>query len=210
VPESDDEAEGGVLAVDSPVVIIKCLKLLTATLQNPKISQLNATLHTVIETFVTVSVQSEIAGIRKEAIIALCCLCLRSLDSARLHMLLLLQAAHIDVHEVRIAAISAVVDLLMRQGLASFITGGSQEELDHSGSNSELGASRCADTADSHSGIESYLDSDMTKGATLTHPERAECPGRQQRCGHPHQDTRRARPGAEDRDCRRAVQAAHD
>ena len=32
------------------------------------------------------------------------------------------QAAHIDVHEVRIAAISAVVDLLMRHGLASFIT----------------------------------------------------------------------------------------
>ena len=105
VPESDDEAENGVLAVDSPVVIMKCLKLLTATLQDPKISQLNATLHTLMETFVTVSVQSEMAGIRKEAIIALCCLCLRSLDSARQHMLLLLQAAHIDVHEVGIAAV---------------------------------------------------------------------------------------------------------
>ena len=69
---------------------------------------------------------------------------------------------------MRIAAISAVVDLLMRHGLASFITS-SQEELDASGSNSEVGASRCADN---HSGIESYLDGDMTtKGATLTQTE---------------------------------------
>ena len=37
-------------------------------------------------------------------------------------MLLLLQAAHIDVPEVRIAAITAVIDLLMRHGLTAFIT----------------------------------------------------------------------------------------
>ena len=101
------------------------------------------------------------------------------------------QAAHIDVHEVRIAAISAVVDLLMRHGLASFITASNTgdssrnsssevssqlsflggEELDNSGTGSEA-ASRCADTADSHSNIESVLDSDMTtKGATLTQNE---------------------------------------
>merc|ERR1719234_2732980 len=124
VPESDDEEVqgGGEVDLDNPTVTLKCLKLLTATLQDPKITSLNATLHTLMETFVTVSAQSEIAGIRREAIVALCCLCLRSLDSARQHMLLLLQAAHIDVHEVRIAAISAVVDLLMRHGLASFIT----------------------------------------------------------------------------------------
>merc|ERR1719209_2378521 len=88
-------------------------------------------------------------------------------------MLLLLQAAHIDVHEVRIAAISAVVDLLMRHGLASFITASNSagEDLDNSGTGSEA-ASRCADTADSHSNIESVLDSDMTtKGATLTQNE---------------------------------------
>ena len=85
-----------------------------------------------------------------------------------------LQAAHIDVHEVRIAAISAVVDLLMRHGLASFITASNSaggEDLDNSGTGSEA-ASRCADTADSHSNIESVLDSDMTtKGATLTQNE---------------------------------------
>merc|ERR1719403_697096 len=98
VPESDDEdVQGGDVDPDNPTVTLKCLKLLTATLQDPKITSLNATLHTLMETFVTVSVQSEIAGIRREAIVALCCLCLRSLDSARQHMLLLLQAAHIDV-----------------------------------------------------------------------------------------------------------------
>jgi hypothetical protein len=35
---------------------------------------------------------------------------------------LLLQATHIDVSEVRIAAISTVIDLLMRHGLSAFIT----------------------------------------------------------------------------------------
>merc|ERR1719394_160545 len=137
VPDSD--VQGGDVDPDNPTVTLKCLKLLTATLQDPKITSLNATLHTLMETFVTVSVQSEIAGIRREAIVALCCLCLRSLESARQHMLLLLQAAHIDVHEVRIAAISAVVDLLMRHSLASFITGNSTggEELDNSGTGSE-------------------------------------------------------------------------
>ena len=66
-----------------------------------------------------------------------------------------LQAAHIDVHEVRIAAISAVVDLLMRHGLASFITASNSaggEDLDNSGTGSEV-ASRCAETAYSHSNI---------------------------------------------------------
>merc|ERR1719234_2885092 len=83
VPESDDEEVqgGGEVDIDNPTVTLKCLKLLTAPLQDPKITSLNATLHTLMETFVTVSVQSEIAGIRREAIVALCCLCLRSLDS---------------------------------------------------------------------------------------------------------------------------------
>ena len=35
-------------------------------------------------------------------------------------MLLLLQAPNIDVHKVRIAAIIAMVDLLMKHGLFSF------------------------------------------------------------------------------------------
>ena len=51
-----------------------------------------------------VSVQSEHANIRKEAINAMDCLCLRSIDTSRQYLLLLLQAAHIDVHEVGILA----------------------------------------------------------------------------------------------------------
>ena len=56
---------------DNPKVTLKCLPLLVATLQNPSITQLNNTLLTLLEEFVTVSVQSEIAAIRKEAILAL-------------------------------------------------------------------------------------------------------------------------------------------
>ena len=41
VPESDDEEEvqGGGVDPDNPTVTLKCLKLLTATLQDPKITR---------------------------------------------------------------------------------------------------------------------------------------------------------------------------
>ena len=98
IPESDEEEEAMVAAGDtSPAVLLKCLKLLTATMQDPKITSLNATLHTLMETFVTGSVQSEAAAVRREAIVALCCLCLRSPDSARQHMLLMLQVSHLAI-----------------------------------------------------------------------------------------------------------------
>ena len=97
IPESNEEEEEAMVAAGdtSPAVLIKCLKLLTATMQDLKITSLNAMLHTLMETFVTGSVRSEVAGVRREA------------------------------------AISAVVDLLMRRGLASFITSPQAEELDN-------------------------------------------------------------------------------
>merc|ERR1719186_225118 len=156
---------------DNPAVTLKCLRLLVATLQDPSITQLNSTLHTLLEEFVTVSVQSELPSIRKEAITALTCCCLRSIENARQHMLLLLQAAHIDVHEVRIAAIIGVVDLLMKHGMSSFIT---IEEpiMDLSGGDSSVTPSRCADSVDSHSNIDTAMESDLaTRGATLTQSE---------------------------------------
>eukprot|EP00090_Calanus_glacialis_P042984 TRINITY_DN7612_c0_g1_i1.p1 TRINITY_DN7612_c0_g1~~TRINITY_DN7612_c0_g1_i1.p1 ORF type:complete len:1486 (-),score=621.94 TRINITY_DN7612_c0_g1_i1:145-4602(-) len=158
-------------ALDNPAVTLKCLRLLVATLQDPSITQLNATLLTLLEEFVMVSVQSELPAIRKEAITAMACCCLRSIEPARQHMLLLLQAAHIDVHEVRIAAIIAVVDLLMKHGLSSFITQ-EEPELDLSGGDSSVTPSRCADSADSHSNIDLAMESDLaTRGATLTQSE---------------------------------------
>ena len=54
VSERGDEMEDSMLSVDSSAVTMKCLKLLTATLQDLKTSQLKATLHTLMETFVTV------------------------------------------------------------------------------------------------------------------------------------------------------------
>merc|ERR1719244_1175316 len=173
-PDQPD-AEDPIL--DNPAVTLKCLRLLVATLQDPAINSLNATLHTLMEEFVTISVQSEIAGIRKEAILALACCCLRSPENARQHMLLLLQAAHIDVHEVRITAITAVADLLMKHGLSSFITGEelTKEQLDESGGggSSDGRASRVEDpSGEGHANIESCLESDLvTRGATLTQSE---------------------------------------
>ena len=54
VSDRDDEMEDSMLSVDSSAVTMKWLKLLTATLQDLKTSQLKATLHTLMETFVTV------------------------------------------------------------------------------------------------------------------------------------------------------------
>merc|ERR1719282_273766 len=152
--------------IDNPAVTLKCLRLLVSALQDPSIIKLNSTLLTLLEEFVTISVQSEIAAIRKEAILALSCCCLRSIESARQHMLLLLQAAHIDVHEVRIAAITAVVDLLMKHGLASFIT--AEENMDMSGGDgSSTSPSKCGDGS-----IDNAMESDLaTRGATLTQNE---------------------------------------
>ena len=163
IPVNVDVAEIEPESADNPTVTLKCLRLLVATMQDPGITQLNATLHTLLEEFIIVSVKSEMAHIRKEAIIALATCCLRSIDNARQHMLLLLQAAHIDVHEVRLAAIAAVIDLLMKHGLAAFITSNMADtavEVDNS----------C--TSETASNIESALESDMaTRGATLTQAE---------------------------------------
>ena len=52
--ERGDEMEDSMLSVESSAVTMKWLKLLTATLQDLKTSQLKATLHTLMETFVTV------------------------------------------------------------------------------------------------------------------------------------------------------------
>merc|ERR1719317_626733 len=147
-----DMNDESVPALDNPAVTLKCLRLLVATLQDPSITQLNSTLLTLLEEFVMVSVQSELASIRKEAITAMACCCLRSIENARQHMLLLLQAAHIDVHEVRIAAIIAVVDLLMKHGLSSFITQ-EEPELDRSGGDSNVTPSRCQDRSGGDSNV---------------------------------------------------------
>ena len=146
-------------ALENPAVTLKCLRLLVATLQDPSITQLNATLLTLLE-FVMVSVQSELPAIRKEAITAMACCCLRSIENVRQHMLLLLQAVHIDVHV-------AVLDLLMKHSLSSFITQ-EEPELDVSGVDSSVTPSRCVDSADSHSNSETAMESSL---ATLTQSE---------------------------------------
>jgi len=82
-----------------------------------------------------------------------------------MHMLLLLQAAHIDVPEVRIAAITAVIDLLTFHGLGSFITAAPASADTSGGTEAEL-------FSETSSSIENALESDMaTRGATLTQTE---------------------------------------
>ena len=149
---------------EDPEITMKCLKLLVATLQDPSITQLNATLFTLLEEVVVVAVQNQSVSIRKEAILALNCFCLRSIENARCHMLLFLQAAHVDRPEVRIAAITAVIDLLMMHGMGSFITTAAPAAADLSGTEGEL--------SETSSSIDTALESDMaTRGSELTQNE---------------------------------------
>ena len=60
-------------------------------------AQQHAMLLTLLEEFVTVSVQSEIAAIRKEAILALSCCRPCPIESVRQHMLLLLLLLQGDI-----------------------------------------------------------------------------------------------------------------
>ena len=87
----------------NPNVTLKCLRLLVATLQDPSITQLNTTLQILLEECVTISVNSESPEIRTEAITALACCCLKSIQNAKQHMLLLLQAVQIDVTSLVLA-----------------------------------------------------------------------------------------------------------
>jgi len=158
-----DLLDGEDRSMDDPTVTLKCLTLLVSIMQDARLTQLNNTLHTLLEEFVTAAVQSEQPVIRKKAICALTCCCLRSLESARQHMLLLLQAAHIDVDEVRIMSISSVVDLLMKYGLASFITAEEAAPLDRSGD---------SPTKAGETSIDNAMDSELAgRGATLTQSE---------------------------------------
>ena len=65
--------------------------------------------------------------------------------------------------QVRIAAITAVVDLLMKHGLAAFITGSTTPDPE-----GECDTSETASRVDSN--IESALDSDMAMRVTLLSP----------------------------------------
>lgn len=72
-------------------VTLLCLRLVVSALQDPAITGLDPTLLSLMEEFVTLSVQSEAPEVRREAVTALACCCLRSLPAARQHMLLFLQ-----------------------------------------------------------------------------------------------------------------------
>ena len=62
------------------------------------------------------------------------------------------------------AAITGVVDLLMKHGLGSFITGSPEQSLDTSGGESSVSPSKCGDGS-----IDNAMESDLaTRGATLT------------------------------------------
>ena len=133
---------------DDPLIIHKCLKMLGVMLESNDIKSANATLQTLLDEFVVPSVQNIDCHIRNSAVKAMGGTCLRSLDAAKRHLLLILQIAHLDTPEVRITALNVIYDLLMWHGLPAFIT----STADESGDNVQ---------DDEMSNLESVLDSEQ-------------------------------------------------
>ena len=74
-----------------------------------------------MEEFITPSLRSVDFQIRKAAIKAMGACCIRSLDAAKRHILVILQVVHLDMPEVRMMALKVIYDLLMCHGLQAFM-----------------------------------------------------------------------------------------
>ena len=128
---------------EDPVVVHKCLVMLSELMHCSDITSLNATLQTVMDEFIVASLSSLNNEIKNAALKACGSFCLRSLDAAKRHILLMVQMAHLDSVHVRMTALESIFDLLMWYGAHAFVD---QESVN----------------ADGSSNIESLLESQMT------------------------------------------------
>lgn len=78
--------------------------------------------------------------------------CIRSLDAAKRHILVILQVVHLDMPEVRMMALKVIYDLLMWHGLQAFVDSSAAA----ASAASEGGSAFCEDT-----GSQSQPDSDL-------------------------------------------------
>ena len=117
---------------EDPVVIHKCLVMLSELMHCPDITSLNATLQTVMDEFIVVSLNSLNNLIKDAALRACGSFCLRSLDAAKRHIMLMVQMAHLDSVSVRMTALESIFDLLMWYGANAFVD---QESINDDGTN---------------------------------------------------------------------------
>ena len=106
---------------EDPIVVHKCLVMLSELMHCSDITSLNATLQTVMDEFIVVSLSSLNNQIKNAALKACGSFCLRSLDAAKRHILLMVQMAHLDSVQVRMTALESIFDLLMWYGAHAFV-----------------------------------------------------------------------------------------
>ena len=158
VDGDDEPLNASTIKCDDPLIIHKSLKMLGVMLESNDIKSTNATLQTLLDEFVVPSVQNVDFQIRNSAVKAMGGCCLRSLDAAKRHLLLILQIAHLDTPEVRITALNVIYDLLMWHGLPAFITNNANDnENRDDGDSSDLSK---LPQDDEVSNLESALDSE--------------------------------------------------
>ncbi|XP_065184105.1 condensin complex subunit 3-like [Sycon ciliatum] len=100
--------------------LLKCLSVLQELLLDVTRPSLSPSLRALTDSLVLPCIQTPDPVIREAAVKCLGLCCLLSLDFARQHMLLFLQALEVDVEEVQKVALQVVFDLLHTYGLNSF------------------------------------------------------------------------------------------
>ncbi len=165
--KEDEPKKAPAIVIDEELILHKCLTMMCELLQANDITGLNATLQTLLDEFVVKAAEDQIVDIRALAVRALGCLCVRSVESAKRTMILILQMAHLDAGEVRQMAIKVIFDLLMCFGLQAFEgnTGGEDNNGEIDFNNLEAISSVRQDVLDS-SLAETYL-----QGANMSQHE---------------------------------------
>ena len=78
---------------DDPVVVLKCLTMISELLRPRDVEKLSPILRGLLDNFIDQSVASENEDIKKAALKALGCCCLRDAKAAKHHMVLLLHVS---------------------------------------------------------------------------------------------------------------------
>ncbi|XP_064083771.1 condensin complex subunit 3-like [Macrobrachium nipponense] len=103
-----------------PTTLSKCLMIVCHMTENPDISAMTPTLHSLNEHLILPCLRSEDPVVRNQGVKALGLLCLISGDLAKQHLVLFLQISRIDVEQIQLTALHCMLDLLLLYGLEEF------------------------------------------------------------------------------------------
>ncbi|XP_045585282.2 condensin complex subunit 3 isoform X1 [Procambarus clarkii] len=103
-----------------PATLSKCLMIVCHMIENPDVTVMTPTLHSLHENLILLCLRSEDPAVRNQGVKALGLLCLLSKDLAHQHVILFMQISQIDVEVIQLTALKCVIDILHLYGLEEF------------------------------------------------------------------------------------------